>query len=249
MTGILLVAGLLAGGLVASEIGFRLARVSGEQKDEGFARHFDVIRSATFALVAFLIGFAFAGAGSRYVDRLDVVVKEANALGTAWLRADVLAEPQRSQLKSTLREYTADRLDLLRLSDLAEVEQRLARVGELQQRMWSQALQGVGDDTQRMRLLLPAINDVIDLHTTHLALAYRHLPTPILVVLLVVVGLSFVLVGFGSGRSGQRYLFLDGVYALILAVALWMTMDLDRPLHGLIQLNVKPLTDALAAMK
>ena len=69
-----------------------------------------LVRTSTAALVAFLIGFAFSGAASRFIDRLDIIVKEANALGTAYLRADTIAEPQRSELKAALKEYTADRV-------------------------------------------------------------------------------------------------------------------------------------------
>src|SRR5262245_43688418 len=108
MNEILIVVGLLAGGLAASEIGYRLG-VAYTPRYEAFGRQFEVIRTATFALSAFLIAFAFSGAGTRFVERLDIIVEEANALGTAWLRADLLPEPQRSELKATLKEYTTDR--------------------------------------------------------------------------------------------------------------------------------------------
>ncbi|HEX2886910.1 hypothetical protein [Vineibacter terrae] len=64
-------------------------------------------------MLTFLIGFAFSGAGSRYIDRLDMVVKETNASGTAYPRTMVLPEPQRSDLQETLRQYTSDRIDQL----------------------------------------------------------------------------------------------------------------------------------------
>ena len=116
MTELLTVAGLLLGGLIASEIGYRLGLIY-SPKLEVFGRQFDIIRGATFALVAFLIAFSFSGAGARYVDRGDVIVTEANALGTAWLRADVLPEPQRSALKTVIKEYTDDRVVLLTSRD------------------------------------------------------------------------------------------------------------------------------------
>lgn len=245
---ILIVVALLGGGLVASEIGYRLG-VALTPRAKNFSHQFDVIRGATFALVAFLIAFAFSGAGQRYVDRLDVIVAEANALGTAWLRADLLPEPQRAELKATLKEYTTDRVEILRTADRVEIQRRLAKVSELQARMWSLALAGTKGDAPLMAMVLPPLNDVIDLHTTHLAHALRHLPTVILVVLLGTAALSLVLVGFGNGRSGQRFPLLDGVYAGVLAIALWMTIDLDYPRQGLIQINARPLADALAAMQ
>jgi hypothetical protein len=100
-----------------------------------------------------------------------------------------------------------------------------------------------------MALVLPPLNEVIDLHTTHVALVRRHLPLPILIVLLLTAALSLALVGFGNGQSGRRSPLLDATYAAVLSVALWMTIDLDRPRQGLIQVSNQPMIDALAAMK
>ena len=245
---VLAIVGLLAGGLVAGEIGFRLAVVF-SPRHEAFARQFDVVRAAVFALVAFLIAFAFSGAADRFVDRLDIIVQEANALGTAWLRADVLPEPQRSELKATLKEYTADRVALMETRDQDEIQRLLDRVSGLQAKMWGEALTGAQNNAPLMMLVLPPLNDVFDLHTTHVALVRRHLPLPIMLVLLATSALSLVLVGFGNGRSGQRSPLLDATYAAVLSVALWMIIDLDRPRQGFIQVSSQPIIDALAGMK
>ena len=244
----LIVAGFFVGGLVASEIGFHLG-LAFSPKDDAFGQKLDVIRTATFALVAFLIAFAFSGAGQRYIDRLDIIVKEANALGTAWLRTDVLPEPQRSEIRATLEEYTADRVAILSTGDQDEIERLLAKVSDLQTKMWAAALAGAKDNAPMMMLILPPLNDVFDLHTTHVALAHRHLPLLILIVLLGTAALSLVLVGFGNGRSGRRSPMLDAVYAAVLTVALWVTVDLDHPRKGLIQVSAQPIADTLAGMK
>ena len=254
MNGFLTIGGLVLGGFALSELGFWLGRAFrprelSDPKEQAFDRQLDVIRTATSALVAFLIGFAFAGAGSRFIDRSDVIVKEANALGTAWLRADLLPEPQRGQLKAVLKEYTADRAAMLRAGDSDDTRQRLAKAGGLHERMWTQALAGLKDDTPRLMLVLPALNEVIDLHTTHLSMVYRHLPLPILLVLLGMTGLSLTIVGYGDGRAGSRSPFLTGIHVVVLAVALWMTIDLDQPRQGLIQVNIGPVVDTLASMR
>lgn len=248
MNEILIVVGLLAGGVMASEIGYRLG-VAYTPRYEAFGRQFEIIRAATFALSAFLIAFAFSGAGTRFVERLDIIVEEANALGTAWLRADLLPEPQRSELKATLKEYTADRVEMLRTQNWSEIDRRLAKVGDLQARMWATALAGAQGDAPLMNLVLPPLNDVIDLHTKHLAMVHRHLPHAIMIALLSTAALSLVLVGFGNGRSGSRAPALDAVYAAVLAVALWMTIDLDSPRQGAIQITSQALVDTLAGMK
>ena len=85
MVELLVVAGLIGGVVAAHEIGFGLGGLV-RRSDEVFDRQVSLIRNSTTALVAFLIAFAFSGAGSRYVDRLDIIVKEANAIGTAYFR-------------------------------------------------------------------------------------------------------------------------------------------------------------------
>jgi hypothetical protein len=98
MTELLVALGLIAGVVAAHELGFWLGSQIGSS-DEPFDRHVALVRTSTAALVAFLIGFAFSGAASRFIERLDIIVKEANALGTAYLRADTIPEPQRGELK------------------------------------------------------------------------------------------------------------------------------------------------------
>jgi hypothetical protein len=239
---------LIAGAFIAGEVGYRLGRHAGP-RDEAFSKQLTLISGATFALVAFPIGFAFSGAASRYVDRLDMIVKEANAVGTAYLRADVLPQPMRGELKEALRQYTASRLELLDSRDPDKTAALLAKVGPQQERLWDIALRGTSDNTQLMRVVLPPLNDVIDLHTTHLSAARRHIPTAIMAMLLISAALALALASFGNGQIGRRFPILNFVYGFALAIALWMTIDLDHPRHGAIQASVRPMTDALAAMK
>jgi hypothetical protein len=119
---VLLVAMALIGGVVAAhEIGFWLGLLR-HAADEPLDRQIGLVRTSTAALVAFLVGFAFSGAASRFTNRLDVIVKEANALGTAYLRADTIAEPQRGELKAALKEYSTDRVALLSREGRDQIE-------------------------------------------------------------------------------------------------------------------------------
>src|SRR5262245_41762243 len=135
MTELLVASGLIVGVVTAHELGFRLGSLT-RSADEHFDRQVGLVRGSTAALVAFLIGFAFSGAASRFIDRVDIIVKEANALGTAYLRADVITEPQRGELKAALREYTADRIQLLSGKHRDQIESLLAKVSGLHERMW-----------------------------------------------------------------------------------------------------------------
>jgi len=248
MTELLIALCLISGVVAAHEVGFWLGSLVGSS-DDAFDRQVALVRGSTAALVAFLIGFAFSGAASRFIDRLDIIVKEANALGTAYLRADAISEPQRSELKAALKEYTADRVRLLSGERRDQIEPLLAKVGGLHERMWQAAIKGTQDNALLMMVALPPINEVIDLHSVHLAMARRHLPLPIMAVLLGTAAIGVGLIGFGNGRVGRRFSLLDSVYGVVLAVALWMTIDLDYPGIGVIKVVNLPVVETLATMK
>jgi hypothetical protein len=247
MTELLVAIGLIAGVVGAHEIGFALGSRA-RSADEPFDRQIGLVRTSTAALVAFLIGFAFSGAASRFIARQDLVVTEANALGTAYLRADTVAEPQRTEIKSALKEYTTDRVTLLSRDGRAQTEALLAKVSGLHERMWKSAIDATQNNAPLMAVVLPPINEVIDLHATHLAAARKHLPTPIMIVLLGAVAVSVGIIGFGNGRVGRRFSLIDAVYGIVLAAALWMTIDLDYPGIGMIRVSNRPVVEALAAM-
>jgi hypothetical protein len=248
MTELPIALGLVAGVVGAHEIGFLFGSLT-RSADEPFDRQVALVRTSTAALVAFLIGFAFSGAASRFIDRMDIIVKEANALGTAYLRADAIAEPQRSELKAAIKEYTADRVTLLSREGRDQLEPLLAKVNGLHERMWRAAITATQDNAPLRGLLLPSVNEVIDMHAVHLAMARRHLPIPIMALLLGAAAISLGIVGFGNGRVGRRFSAIDSVYGAVLAVALWMTIDLDYPGIGLIRVSNLPIVETLAAMK
>jgi len=129
------------------------------------------------------------------------------------------------------------------------IEQLLAKVGGLHERMWRAALEATQVNGPLMAVVLPPINEVIDLHSVHLASATRHLPIPIMILLLGTAAISLCIVGLGNGRVGRRFSALDSVYGVVLALALWMTIDLDYLGIGLIGVSNLPLAETLAAMK
>jgi hypothetical protein len=129
-----------------------------------------------------------------------------------------------------------------------QIEPLLAKVSGLHERMWRAAIKATQDNAPLMAVVLPPINEVIDLHSTHLAMARRHLPVPIMALLLGTAVIGISMIGFGNGRVGRRFSMLDSVYGAALAVALWMTIDLDYPSIGLIRVSNLPVVETLAAM-
>jgi hypothetical protein len=130
-----------------------------------------------------------------------------------------------------------------------QIDPLLAKVSGLHERMWRLAIKASQDSAPLMALVLPPINEVIELHSTHLAMAKRHLPLPLMAALMGTAAIGVGLLGFGNGRVGRRFSLLDSVYGVVLAVALWMTIDLDYPSIGTIGLSNRSFLETLAAMK
>jgi hypothetical protein len=125
----------------------------------------------------------------------------------------------------------------------------LAKVSGLHERMWKAAIEATQNNAPLMTVVLPPINEVIDLHTVHIAMARRHLPIPIMTLLLGTAAIGLGMIGFGNGRVGRRFSGLDSIYGAVLVLALWMTVDLDYPGMGLIRVGNLPVVETLAAMK
>ena len=152
------------------------------------------------------------------------------------------------ELKAALKEYTADRITLLSREGRDQIAPLLAKVSGLHEQMWRPAIKATQDNAPLMAVVLPPINEVIDLHATHLAMARRHLPIPIMAVLLGTAAIGVGMMGFGNGRVGRRFSMLDSVYGAVLAIALWMIIDLDYPSIGIIRVSNLPVVETLAAM-
>lgn len=118
----------------------------------------------------------------------------------------------------------------------------------LQERMWRAAIQGTAGNPQLMLVVLPPLNTVIDLHTTHLALARRHWPPAIMAVLLASAALSYGLIGFATGRSHRRLSGIASIYGIVLVTAMWMVIDLDYARSGFLQVPNTPMVETLQGM-
>jgi len=239
----LIAAVLIVGLVLAAEIGLRLgvrARAPGEGQG---SPQLGAIQGAILGLLGLLLAFSFSGAAGRFIDRTDTVITEANAIGTAYLRADLLGEPERGRLREVLRRYTETRLGYARESHLRRTltPEQSATVSAMQNEMWDTAVAGVRARPEAILAVLNPVNEVIDLHTTRLAIASRRLPPVVLAVLLASSFLALMVMGYGCGVSGERRTSLTTALALLIAAVLWITIDLDQPRAGLLQTSNAPL--------
>ena len=240
--------------LVFLELGRRIGRWRAARDPQAPRVEVGALDGAVFALLGLLIAFAFSGAASRWDARRQLVVEEANAIGTAYLRLDVLAPDAQPALREKFRQYVDARLAAYRsFPDLSAVKADLARAGKLQGDIWAQAVaacRSEGSQPARM-LVLPALNAMIDITTTRTVAAQTHPPSVVYAMLVVLMFASSLLAGHRMAEGGRRsWVHMVG-FALTMALALYVIVDLEFPRLGFIRLDAydQLLVDVRESMK
>ncbi|MGN5479897.1 DUF4239 domain-containing protein [Cupriavidus basilensis] len=196
--------------------------------------------SAIFALLGLLIAFTFSGAAARFEARRTMIVQEANDIGTAYLRLDLLATPVRDELRETFRQYLDARLEAYRsVPDWERVTQALARADRLRERLWATAVaqSQQAPTTAATMLLLPALNAAFDTASTRLASTKEHPPGVIYGLLLALTWIGALFAGYGMAQRGPRNWLHEIFFAVTLAVTLYVIIDLEYPRLGLIRVD------------
>ena len=233
----------LAGGLFLAmfamqEIGRRLGIRARREAGDGGASGTGVVEGAVFALLGLLIAFTFSGAASRFDERRKLIVEEANAIGTAYLRLDLLPAAAQADLQERFRRYLDTRLAAYRaLPDLAKAEAELARAAGMQQEFWTTSLTSAAGVQPATMLLLPALNDMFDITTTRTMAARMHPPTVIFVLLCGLAVLSALLAGYAASGTKSRNWVHTTVFALTLAGAVYVILDIEFPRLGFIRVD------------
>lgn len=240
----LVMALLVAATFGASQFGY-LWGLRKSERETGDAAQLGTIQGAVLGLLGLLLGFSFSGASGRYFDRLDLITQEANAIGTAYLRAELLSDPHSQNLQRALREYTRYRVDYFEIATEQDEPQLAIDVARQHEAIWAAARDGVTEVPQFAVAVLPPVNEVIDLHTLRVAAAHRHLPRLILGLLISSAAIGLLSVGFGCGLSGKRPRLMTMCLSTLVATVLWVTIDFEFPKQGLIQLNQQPLVELL----
>lgn len=231
--------------LIAIEVGARLGRkVSFHRSMEGKNSEFYTLQGSALALLGLLLGFCFSMAASRYEIRRERIVQEANAIGTAYLRADLLPEPYRGESQRLYRDYVTLRIEY---ADGDISDQRFAegdlKSGQIHRQLWQEAMKGVKASPQPMTgaVYLPALNQVIDLHDMRVAAGRNHLPVLIVWLLILLTTMAMGMAGYGSGLGGHRNRVSMIITTVMIAGVVFMVIDLDQPRTGLIQVSHEPL--------
>jgi hypothetical protein len=245
---------LFLGMFLFLEIGRRLAFRRIAKDPEGARAGTAAAEGAVFALFGLLVAFTFSGAAARFDARRQLIVQEANAIGTAYLRLDLLPADAQPALRELFREYLDSRLESYR--KLPDLQAALAEVGhsvELQGKIWTQAVAAcrAQGNPAATSLVLASLNGLIDIVTTRTAAARMH-PPEVIFWLLFVLGLGCSLMaGHGMAASKTRsWVHMVG-FAAITAMTVYVILDMEFPRIGLIRVDAmdQVLVDLRQSMK
>ena len=197
---------------------------------------------ATLGLLAFILAFTFGMASSRFDDRRQMVVEDANVIGTTYLRTSLMPDPPASKLRSLLREYTDIRTDAGIHPE--HFPAALVRSEELQRMMWSEAsAAGTQHPNPMTALFVSSLNEMIDTHGLRLA-AIRHRVLPgIWIFLFLTAGISMLSIGYQAGLSGSRLSVATTALVLAFSGVIILITDLDRPERGFLRINQEAMID------
>ncbi|WP_243309931.1 hypothetical protein [Fundidesulfovibrio agrisoli] len=240
-TMILLAVGFCLGILGCLELGKWLGtRSAVKRPDEAKSKAAATLEAAVFGLVGLLIAFTFSGATSRFDHRRHLIVEEANAIGTAWLRLDVLPQSAQPAVKELFRKYVDSRLaTYAAMPDLDAAHAELGRTVALQNEIWKAAVAACQtEEGQRAGILvLPALNNMIDITTTRTMATLFHPPSIIFALMFGLVLGSMVMVGYDHALAKSRsWVHIIG-FAALMAITVFIIMDLEYPRLGLIRVD------------
>jgi hypothetical protein len=251
--GLLAVLGLFLGMFAMLEVGRQLGERELAKNPEPARSGYAAIEGAVFGLMALLIAFTFSGAASRFDVRRAMVVEEANDIGTAWLRLDLLPTAAQPPLREKFRRYADARLAFYAaLPDVAAAMEELRRATVLQNEIWKDAVAACRDSSSSSApmLLLPALNQMIDITTTRTMAARSHAPVVIYAMLGLLILAGSLLAGYSMASGKDRNWFHIMAFALTLSVAIFVILDFEFPRVGMIQVTGfdQVLVDVRASM-
>lgn len=223
---------------------WRRGRTDPEQKEQA-----GTILAALLALLGFLLAISFGIAADRFSQRKALVLQEANAIGTTFLRTDFLPEPQRTQAKKLLARYVHIRLQPFergRRAQGAELRQAIKQSEQIQRQLWhlSDEVANTHPRSVPVGLFVDSLNSVIDLHEERVTVGvYFRIPPSLIWTLYMVALLSMLVMGIHFGLSGTRNLLASVALVVAFSAVLLLIVDLDQVHQHLFSVPQSPMKD------
>lgn len=229
------------------ELGYQFGVRAQTRGDKEFNTSLGPMVGGLLGMLAFVLAFTFSMASSQHDLRKKNVLEEANVIGTAYLRADLLEERYKIQVKQLLRDYVAIRLAA---ADGSDLETALEKSTEIHRLLWATVSSAALDQPDtNTALVVQAINDVIDMHETRVTGALRNrVPMSVWVALAAINALAMITLGIQVGHTGNRRLIALVPLTLAFAVLVTLVVDLNRPSTGLIKVGQQSMSDLQSSM-
>ncbi len=232
------------------ELPYRFAAALAERMASADA--FKATQTALLTLASFVLGLSFAQASGRFDSRRALVVREANAIGTTWLRADQLSSSGAAQFRRMLTDYTARRVAAYEASNQSAEFAKTSKASGVQlDGLWSiasSALRARPSDLG-LSLLMQALNDTMNVGAEQRQALLSHVPTTVVVLTLVLVTLGALSLGMSFALTNARPPLLSIVYVVASVLVIQMMIDYDRPGAGFVTINLAPLKLQLQSMQ
>ena len=220
------------------ELGWRLRRRTASEGN-------GAVEGAVFALFGLLLAFTFSGAVSRYDAHRQLVTQETNDIGTAYLRLSLLAPEDQPAMRKVFRDYTSSRLNLY-----DAVGQTISPESvRLQNQIWAMSVKAAASkaaNPDATKLLLPAVNDMIDITSTRQNSFNMHPPAVVFLLLLVFSCVSAFMAGY-SAKAVKRDWIYTFAFALVVTLTVYATLEIEYPRQGLLRLT--DLDQGLVALR
>jgi hypothetical protein len=238
---------LAAAMLVAWRLGWRSGRTLQARGEDPSLGKLD---DASIALLGLLLAFSFSMALGKHDRRREMVVADSNAIGDFYTCASLLPDPVRSELQKVIREYTEHRLELVRRHALLEekFDQELRRMHEMQGRMTDLVARAVNQGTPVAVPLANTLNGLTSNHAARLAAIEDRLPLTIVATLFFASIVAAALVGRNQGSSPHPRLTGTLTFVILVTLVIYVTLDLNQPYRGLIEVSQAPMERVLGSM-
>jgi hypothetical protein len=241
-------AGTIGLSLLGLELGYRLGRWRHRRRADEKEAPVGAMAASVLGLLAILIAFAFNLAAARFDDRRQTVLEEANAIGTTYLRARLLPEPERTECERLLREYVETRVDMIARRQIAE---GIAHSEQLHEELWKQAITAAEKSPGSIMtgLFIQSLNGMIDIHARRVLVGLRsRMPLPIWFGIYALAVVGMISMGYQAGLSATPRTPAEVLLAVAFAGALFLVIDLDRGHEGFVTVSQAAMLDLQKSM-
>jgi hypothetical protein len=236
----ILALGLFLGMLLFLDVGYRIGVRRLAKDGDGARAGAGTVEGAVFALLGLLIAFTFSGAAARFDGRRQLIIEESNAIGTAYLRLDLLPADKQPALRELFRRYVDTRLAAYqKLPDINAAMLDIAKANALQNEIWQGAVAACrsGDSPQSTMLVIPALNQMFDIASARTLAGQIHPPAVIFALLGVFALGGAMLAGYGMAGGKRRSWIHWIAFALVMSITFYVILDIEYPRLGLIRVD------------